>query len=88
MCLLTRNIDHKPPTTGLQFQPNGTLLVWGITSTEDETSIYVPVVIFSLQTQEEAGNYNDEDDATLGSNDNLMRAWFRAKCLADSSWCQ
>ncbi|PIK41867.1 putative tubulin polyglutamylase TTLL6 [Apostichopus japonicus] len=39
-------------------------------------------------TQEEARTFNNDDDSSLGRNDGLMRAWFRAKCLADASWCQ
>lgn len=39
-------------------------------------------------TQEDAQNYDTGEDASLEANDRLMRAWFRAKCLQDISWCQ
>ncbi|XP_072030526.1 probable tubulin polyglutamylase ttll-15 [Amphiura filiformis] len=39
-------------------------------------------------TQETAEAYDDSLDEELDENDQLMRVWFRAKCIEDASWCR
>ena len=41
-----------------------------------------------LQTQETAQAYDYEHDQELEENDQLTRAWFRAMCIEDITWCQ